>query len=151
MAEADNKANNMSEFMNIAQESEQRKATRDASVENNSNLIAGTGGQTMDQDSNDNQKPIIKIESLEKPPVGNSVANYATSKGSKLQSSYRLAVSPAKVGNNHTTNYQSEDESELNSNVGLDMLPNHGYTSGFTDGIHSNTNTFKRSKNVNKV
>lgn len=38
---------------------------------------------------------------------------------------------------------QSEYESEvlhnfeLNSNTSLTMLPNHGYTSGFTDGIQS--------------
>jgi hypothetical protein len=38
-------------------------------------------------------------------------------------------MSQSELGNDELNNF------ELNSNVSVNMLPNHGYTSGFTDGI----------------
>jgi hypothetical protein len=57
---------------------------------------------------------------------------------------------PSKIMATRALECQSEYESELNSNVGVDMLPNHGYTSGFTDGIHSNKQNINNNKNLNK-
>jgi len=38
----------------------------------------------------------------------------------------------------HTeSGFESDPTLELNSNTSVNMLPNHGYTSGFTDGIHN--------------